>query len=42
VCVSIGAGGMGTIFKGACNKSGIEMAIKRLSLAKNTGLFDLC
>ncbi len=29
-----GAGGMGTIFKGNCNKSGVDFAIKRLSLAK--------
>mmetsp|Transcript_68713 Transcript_68713/g.100604 ORF Transcript_68713/g.100604 Transcript_68713/m.100604 type:complete len:527 (+) Transcript_68713:24-1604(+) len=35
---SIGAGGMGTIFKGKCNKTGVDFAIKRLSLAKNTDL----
>ena len=29
IILHIGAGGMGTIFKGRCNKTGVDFAIKR-------------
>ena len=35
---SIGSGGMGTIFKGKCVKTGREFALKRLQLSKTTDM----